>query len=322
MTFKIAEKNFLITGGTGQIGSFLTEKLLENKANVTVIGRNGNDLKEIQDLVDSKKIKFVECDLTNENRIKAIGPLLQNIDFLVHLSSKFRFSEPNSLPSAHHTIELDVKGTIFLLQQLKQLQGILFTSSIAVYGKPSYIPTDELCPTRPISFYGSGKLATEKYLKLHSKNKDIPLTILRLSGVYGQRNRSEQAIPIFIRKALRNEPINLYGNSSRDFIHISDVIEAIMSAIKLNQNNLFNIGTGIKFSNHFILKKIIEITKSQSKILRLEKSGGYNFVCNISKATAKLGINPKVSIERGLADEISWHKNKFRWKLMSIGIGS
>ena len=177
MTFKIAEKNFLITGGTGQIGSFLTEKLLENKANVTVIGRNGDDLKEIQYLVDTKKIKFVECDLTNENRIKTIGPLLQNVDFLVHLSSEFSFIEPNSLSSAHHTVELDIKGTILLLRQLNQLQGILFTSSAAVYGKPSYIPTDELCPVRPISFYGCSKFATEKYLKLHSNNKDVPLTI-------------------------------------------------------------------------------------------------------------------------------------------------
>ena len=130
MTFKIAEKNFLITGGTGQIGSLLTEKLLENKANVTVIGRNGNELKEIQDLVDTKKIKFVECDLTNENRIKTIGPLLQNVDFLVHLSSELKFSEPKSISAAHHIVELDIKGIILLLQQLKQLHGILFSSSV------------------------------------------------------------------------------------------------------------------------------------------------------------------------------------------------
>jgi len=309
LTFKIAEKNFLITGGTGQIGSFLTEKLLENKANVTVIGRNGNDLKEIQYLVDTKKIKFVECDLTNESRIKTIGPLLQNVDFLVHLSSEFSFIEPNSLSSAHHTVELDIKGTILLLRQLNQLQGILFTSSAAVYGKPSYIPTDELCPIRPISFYGCGKFATEKYLKLHSSNKDIPLTILRISTVYGQRDRSNQIIPIFTRKALRNKPIKLYGNSSRDFIHISDVIEAIMNAIGRNESDLINIGTGKKFSIEWILKKIIEISKSQSEILHLEKSTDYDFVCDISRAKTKLSFTPKISIERGLDDEVFWHKN-------------
>ena len=312
MTFKIAGKNFLITGGTGQIGSFLTEKLLDNEANVTVIGRNNHNLKEIEYLVDTKKIKFVECDLTNENKIKTIGPLLQDIDFLVHLSSEFRFSEPNSISSAHHTVELDIKGTILLLQQLKRLQGILFTSSVAVYGKPSYTPTDELCAIKPISFYGNGKFATEKYLKLHSNNKNIPLTILRISTIYGQRNRSDQIIPIFTGKALRNEPIELHGNSSRDYVHISDVIEAIMNAIKLNQNDLFNIGTGIKISNHFILKKIIEITKSESEILHLEKSNGYDFVCDISKAIAKLDIDPKVSIEKGLADEISWHREEIQ----------
>ena len=167
MTFKISNKNFLITGGTGQIGSFLTEKLLENNANVTVLGHNIENLKEIKNLVDTKKIKFIECDLTNEDRIKKIGTLLRDIDFFVHLSSELKLSEPDAISSAYHTIELDIKSTVLLLQQLKQLQGILFTSSVAVYGKPSYIPVDELCPIEPISFYGCGKFAAEKYLKLH-----------------------------------------------------------------------------------------------------------------------------------------------------------
>ena len=312
LTLKISGKKFLITGGTGQIGSFLTQKLLENKADVIVIGRNSGNLKEIKNLVCTKKIEFVQCDLTDENRIKEIGVLLQNVDFLVHLSSEFRFDKPNSLSSAHHTVELDIKGIILLLKQLKQLQGILYTSSVAVYGKPSYIPADELCPIRPISFYGSGKFAAEQYLRLYTQNKDIPLTILRVSGVYGQRNRSEQAIPVFIRKALDGDPINLYGNTFRDFIHVSDVIEAIISAIKLNQNNLFNIGTGIKFSSNFILKKIIEITKSQSEVLRSEKSGQYDFVCDVSKSTVELGIKPKTSIENGLIDEILWHKKQIK----------
>ena len=312
MTFKISNKNFLITGGTGQIGSFLTEKLLENNANVTVLGHNIQNLKEIKNLVDTKKIKFIECDLTNEGRIKKIGPLLRDIDFFVHLSSELKLPEPDAISSAYHTIELDIKSTVLLLQQLKQLQGILFTSSVAVYGKPSYIPVDELCPIKPISFYGCGKFAAEKYLKLHSNDKDVPLTILRISTVYGQRDRSNQMIPVFMRKALRNESIDLYGSSSRDFIHISDVIKVIMSAIKLNQNNLFNIGAGKKFSNQFILKKIIEITKSESKITYLEKSTEYDFLCDNSKAIKYLDFNPMVSIEEGLVDEMLWYEKEIQ----------
>ena len=312
MTFKISNKNFLITGGTGQIGSFLTEKLLENNANVTVLGHNIQNLKEIKNLVDTKKIKFIECDLTNEGRIKKIGPLLRDIDFFIHLSSELKLPEPDAISSAYHTIELDIKSTVLLLQQLKQLQGILFTSSVAVYGKPSYIPVDELCPIKPISFYGCGKFAAEKYLKLLSNDKDVPLTILRISTVYGQRDRSNQMIPVFMRKALRNESIDLYGSSSRDFIHISDVIKVIMSAIKLNQNNLFNIGTGKKFSNQFILKKIIEITKSESKITYLKKSAEYDFLCDNSKAIKDLDFNPIVSIEEGLVDEMSWYEKEIQ----------
>ena len=312
MTFKISNKNFLITGGTGQIGSFLTEKLLENNANVTVLGHNIENLKEIKNLVNTKKIKFIECDLTNGDRIKKIGPLLHDIDFFVHLSSELKLPEPDAISSAYHTIELDIKSTVLLLQQLKQLQGILFTSSVAVYGKPSYIPVDELCPIEPISFYGCGKFAAEKYLKLHSNDKDVPLTILRISTVYGQRDRSNQMIPVFMRKALRDESIDLYGSSSRDFIHISDVIKVIMSAIKLNQNNLFNIGTGKKFSNQFILKKIIEITKSESKVTYLEKSTEYDFLCDNSKAIKDLDFNPIVSIEEGLVDEMLWYEKEIQ----------
>ena len=120
MTFKISNKNFLITGGTGQIGSFLTEKLLENNANVTVLGHNIENLKEIKNLVDTKKIKFIECDLTNGDRIKKIGPLLHDIDFFVHLSSELKLPEPDAISSAYHTIELDIKSTVLLLQQLNE----------------------------------------------------------------------------------------------------------------------------------------------------------------------------------------------------------
>lgn len=312
MKSNIYNKNFLITGGTGQVGSFLTEELLKNGANVTVIGRNMKNLKEIKNLVHTKKINFIECDLMNEDNIKEKSDFLQNIDFLVHLSSQFRFSKPNEISSAHHTIGLDIKGIIFLIQQLKKLEGILFASSVAVYGKPADTPVNENFSIKPITFYGCGKFAAEKYLKLHCNNKNIPLTILRISTIYGQRDRSDQMIPIFIEKALKNEPIDVYGKSLRDFVHISDVIRAIISGITLNQNKTINIGTGKGFSNHFILKEIIEITKSKSKIIHHEKSDNYNFVCDNLKAIKELGFVPTVLFEKGLEDEITWYKNELK----------
>lgn len=314
MTFDVSKKFFLVTGATGQVGSFLVEKLVKEKANVIALGRNKKNLKELKHLVDDGKVKFIECDLTDEKRIKSIGPLLENVDFLAHLSSEYRFPLPNSLSSAFHTVELDLKGTTYLLRELKKLQGILFTSSIAVYGNPSHLPVDESCPINPNYFYGSGKFGTEKFLQLFSKNTNIPLTILRISTVYGPRDRSNQIIPLFIKKALLDETITLHGNASRDFIYISDLIELIMNAIKQNKNDLMNIGSGKKTSIQYIAKKIIEITGSKSKISYSTKPTGYDFVCDISRSVKNLEYSPKTSIEKGLDEEIVWYKKSVKFK--------
>ena len=314
MIFDVSKKNFLVSGATGQVGSFLVEKLVKEKANVIVLGRNKKNLKEIKRLVDDGKIEFIECDLTDEKRIKSIGPLLENVDFLAHLSSEYRFHSPNSFSSAFHTIELDLKGTIYLLRELKKLRGILFTSSVAVYGNPSYLPVDESCPINPNYFYGSGKFGTEKFLQLFSKNENIPLTILRIAAVYGPRDRSNQIIPLFIKKALLGETITLHGDASRDFIYISDLIELIMSAIKQNKNDLMNIGSGKKISIQYIAKKIIEITNSKSKISYSTKPTGYDVICDISRSIKNLEYSPKISIEKGLDEEIVWYKKSVKLK--------
>ena len=82
--YKIKNKNILITGGTGQIGSFLSESLVDNGANVTVLGRKISNLKEIKSLVESKKIKFVEYDLINEKNLELVRTKLENIDYLIN----------------------------------------------------------------------------------------------------------------------------------------------------------------------------------------------------------------------------------------------
>lgn len=310
MTFNISNKNILITGGTGQIGSFLTERLMNGNANVVVLGRNKIDLKEIQEFVDSGKIKFIECDLTNEKSIESISKFLKKINFLIHLSTEFSYSKPNSLESAHHAVALNLKGMILLLGNFNELDGIVYASTTAVYGKPAHIPVDENCPINPNTFYGSSKFGAEKYLELYGNYKKIPLSILRFSTVYGPRNRSNQIIPIFINKALQNKSIEVKNKGSRDFIYVSDVVDSIVKAMKKNESTLVNVSTGKNYSFELILKKIINITKSKSQILHLSDPQEYDFICNISKAKTKLGFSTKISIDEGLMNEINWHKNK------------
>ncbi len=308
--YKIKNKNILITGGTGQIGSFLSESLVDNGANVTVLGRKISNLKEIKSLVESKKIKFVEYDLINEKNLELVRTKLENIDYLLHFSSEMAELFSSLLKNAMHSVNLNLKGIIQLLKFLPHLDGILYASSIGVYGIPKYLPIDEECPTNPVTFYGCGKLGAEKYLKLFSNTHSVPLTMMRYSSVYGPRNRTKRALPTFINLALEDKPIILHGNGDtfNDFIYISDVIDATKSGILRNQSEIYNIGSGIKCTVLQLAQKIIELTNSKSQIKYSNKSSDYDYVFDISKAKNNLGFSPKVSIEEGLMKEIAWHK--------------
>jgi len=213
------------------------------------------------------------------------------------------------MTSDHHTIEQDLKGTIKILKELKNLEGVLFASSVSIYGKPEYLPIDENCSVNPNHFYGVGKFGAEKILQSFTLKNKIPLTILRIAAVVGERDRSNQIIPICVNRSLKNETINVNEESSRDYIHVLDLIEFLIKAIKKNENNIFNIGSGIKISAEKIIKKIIKLSNSKSQITYSKKSIGYDIVCDISKAVKNLHYKPKYSIEKGILDEIYWYKN-------------
>ncbi len=307
----IRNKKILVTGGTGQIGSFLVEELVKKGANVFVIGRDIKNLKEIDLLVKSKKITFLECDLINIKKIEKKLEILKKIDLLVHLSSELSNVSTNLIDNAHFSIDLNINGTINLLSYLIKLKGIVYASSTAVYGNMDKKYVDEESITNPISFYGCGKLGAEKYLNIFCIFNKIPLTILRYSSVYGPRNRTNQVIPVFIKKALQNKTISLYkkGETIRDFIYVSDIIDATMKGITNNKKGIFNIGSSKKYTMNKLAKKIIKLTDSKSKIIFKESSNEINFVSNSKKAKTKLKFVPKISLDQGLLKEIEWHKN-------------
>ena len=120
---------------------------------------------------------------------------------------------------------------------------------------------------------------------------------------------SNQIIPICVNKALKNETMNVNGKSSRDYIHIFDLVEFLIRAIKKNKNHIVNIGSGEKISAEEIIKKIIKLSNSKSKITYSKKTVGYDLICDISKAVKNFHYKPKYSIEKGILDEIKWYKN-------------
>ena len=316
MTCEISGKKILVTGGTGQVGSFLVEELVKNGAQVFVIGRSEKNLKEIKSLVKTTKIKFLECDLTDIKKINKISKSLSEINFLVHLSSELSEIYDNPIDNACYSVNLNINGIINLLSIVKKLEGVVYASSTAVYGKTGKYPVNEENITNPISFYGCSKLGAEKYLKIFSMFNSIPVTILRYSTIYGPRNRTNQVIPVFIKNALENKIIKLFGKgeSIRDFVYISDVINATMKAIKNNQGGIFNIGTGIKYTMHELAEKISKLTNSKSKIIFEGVSDELSFLANAEKSKIILDFKSKVNLDDGLSKEIEWHQNNMKRK--------
>lgn len=298
-------KKILIVGGTGQIGSFLAEKLMHKGADVYILGRNIKK-EYFEDTKIHEFENFIKFDLINDD-FQDIKNKIKDIDYLVHSFSDISHETTDVFHDAHNSINVNLKTLPSLLSGLKSIKGICFLSSIAVYGKTPSHPIDENYLPNPISFYGCGKLGAEKFLKNYCNYIDIPLTILRISQVFGPRNLSNQVIPMFIKKSLKNESINVIDGIFKDFIYVEDVVESIITSILKNKNGVFNIGTGNKISINKIANEILELTRSKKEIQIIKKQKEFDSIIKINKAQSELNFSPKISLEDGLKKEIKWH---------------
>jgi len=163
MNYDLRGKQVLVTGGTGQIGSFLIEFLLKEKANVLVLGRDEKNVKDLDSLVKNKLFKFIKCDLIKQTDFDNIHKLISETQYLVHLASDLSPESDNLFLDAINSVNSNLLIMPHLLKRLQQLEGIFYSSSVAVYGIPDSLPLDEKSSTNPMTFYGCGKLGAEKY---------------------------------------------------------------------------------------------------------------------------------------------------------------
>jgi UDP-glucose 4-epimerase len=304
-----ANNTLLITGASGFIGLHLIPKLKERgyKAILTDKVRLKNN-----NLLGSSGLNFIQCDITQPTELKKIKKIKGRID-LLHMAAFVPHIPSLEEKFIENMIEVNIKGTIELLKSLQdKLNNVYYVSTLEVYGIPIYLPIDEEHPTNPVSWYGLSKLYAEHCIRIFCIKNHIPFTILRLSTVYGPGEEYERAIPNFIKSAIKNKPLNIYGDGLdiRDYIYVGDVVEAIFSVFKWSKiGGIFNIAGGIGYSIRDIAKIIIRLCNSNSKIkfLKREKKF-YNITLSIAKAKEKLKFIPKTDIRNALLEEIRWFK--------------
>jgi len=293
----------LVTGASGQIGTFLIKKLNENKKKIICL-----------DIIKPKNINFpfLKIDLKNKNGFKKVHKELDDVEILIHLASTVN-SGQNICLNGIDSVNLNIHGTLNLLENLPNLKQISFASSYMVYGKPTMQIINETHATNPENIYGASKLITEKILQVFSEKKKINLKILRFMGIYGIVSPYvKQAIPSFIEKILdkKNPIVFGTGNVKRNHIYIDDAIDAIIISInnKLNNklNNRYNVG-GIDAPSNLELIKIInnEVgTKIKPNFMN-SKNKEYSFVTDINNANKKLGFKPKIGIKEGIKKTVN-----------------
>lgn len=302
--------NILVLGGNGFIGSHLVDKLLSEGHYVRVFDKNVEHYRKPLSNVDYHLGEFGNRGLLSE--------ALNGIDIVIHLISTTLPKTSNDDPV--FDIQSNLIETLFLLEQcVKQnIKKILFASSGGtVYGVPQTVPVLEENPTNPICSYGICKLAIEKYLYLFQQIHNLDFVIMRPSNPYGSRQNPfgiQGVIPVFLRKILRNETINIWGTGHivRDFIYVEDLINAFLGAIiSETTSKVFNIGSGKGHSLNDVLNIMKKVT-GVDFLVSYSEARNYDvpeIYLDITRAKNELNWNPVTTFEDGIKETWNFIKN-------------
>lgn len=303
--------NFLVTGGAGFIGSHLCERLLE-KGEVVCLDNFDPYYspevkhKNIEPLLQHHDFELVEGSILDR---QLLGRLFEGVDYVFHNAAQagVRISVEN--PSKAH--EVNATGTLNVLEAAVKsgVKKVINASSSSVYGKVSYLPFDEEHPNEPVSPYGVSKLAAEHYCRVFGEIFGLETISLRYFTVFGPRMRPDLAIYIFTRKALNNEPIEIFGDGekTRDFTYIDNIVEGNMLAMKRG-SGAYNIGGGERVCINDLARKIVEIVGSDSEIIysATMKGDAEHTWADVSKARKELGYVPGIGLDEGLKRYVRW----------------
>jgi UDP-glucuronate decarboxylase len=261
----------LVTGGAGFIGSSVAEKLAADKNNHVVIVDDLTTGSLIKIPVSKhNNVRFIKCDVNDWRDVSGIM-YSQAFDYVFHYAAVVGVTRTLENPVS---VLNDLSGIKHLLSFAKNsgVKRVYFSSSSEVYGESFHFPQhEETTPLNSRLPYAIVKNASEAYLKAFQQEYGLEYTIFRFFNTYGPRQSKDFVVSKFIAKALKNEPIELYGGGkqTRTFCYIDDNVDACLNAFKNNLyiNDVVNIGGEDEVPIVDLAKLIIKLTRSKSKIV-------------------------------------------------------
>lgn len=312
MTMTSLKKNILITGGSGFIGTHLTRRLLDEGHAVT-------NLDLIPGKLSHSNLKNVIGDTRNRNDVL---PLLQGIDAVFHFAAVASVQRCQEEPSIGYSTNL--LATALLTECIREAQKkcsqpqprVIFSSSAAVYGRlgEKYEKLSEEIPLeQPLSHYAIHKLASEQLLRMEHETRKLPVVNFRFFNVYGDGQDPTSSysgvITHFKSKLKAGIPLALFGGGTqtRDFIHVSDIVEACLKALALDSEQCHGKPVNLGSGQVITVKELALLMDSKAKLESLPpREGDITRSCaDISTAGQYLKWNPTKKLSQGLQEFLS-----------------
>ena len=293
-----------ITGGAGFIGIHLCKKLLELNHDVTVYDNFSNSSQENFDSKINQKVTLISGDILD---ISKLVTSMQNHEIVIHLAAQI--SVPESVKNPKLTFDVNVNGTHNVLESCKKnkISKIIAASTAAVYQNVSEKTIlNESSVTEPSSPYGSSKLEMENMINDFTQTHNVNAIILRLFNVYGIGQSPEYAgvITKFLSDIKSNNSLTIFGDGSqtRDFVHVNDVVSAIILSIDSSNFGLYNVATGKSVTILDLAHLLIEQSKKKlDMVFEEQQKGDIKFShASISKINQNLAFFPEYAIADGL----------------------
>ncbi len=314
---QLKDKNVLITGAGGFIGSHLTELLVKEgcKVRAFVHYNSGNRWGWIDSFSDElkEKIKIFSGDIIDPYGVREA---MEGIDVVFHLAALIGI--PYSYHSPDIYIETNVKGTLNVLQAARSMsvERVIQTSTSEVYGTAQQVPISELHPVNPQSPYAATKASADMLALSFYRSFDLPVIVVRPFNTYGPRQSARAVIPTIITQIARGHKLISLGDvtPTRDFNFVKDTCRGFMELAECDQalGEVVNIGSNYEISIEDTFRLINELMQSNARLsqdnqrIRPEKSEVFRLWCDNSKLHALTGFQPEYSLSDGLRITIDW----------------
>lgn len=313
-------KKVLITGGLGFIGSNLACRLVTEGALVTIIDsmipEYGGSLYNIHGMEENLKVNI--SDVRDEYSMRY---LIRDHDYLFNLAGQT--SHMDSMSNPFLDLDINCRAQLSILEACRQYNPsikIVFASTRQIYGKPDYLPVDELHPLRPVDVNGVNKMSGEWYHKLYNDVYGIRTCVLRLTNTYGPRMRIKDSrqtfLGVWIKLILEDQTFEVWeGQQLRDFNYVDDCVDALMKSAESEEANgqFFNLGAPNPISLKDLADLLVELNGKGNYTIRSypadrKKIDIGDYYSNYSKFKAITSWEPATRLRDGLARTLDYFR--------------